>query len=175
MLGLIVRSLAAAHWSNRGRRSTSGPQLYLLGCRVRIRNAGDVAVAQLDKTSAFHCRYYSRGTPLDQPRRIGAADLMSVHLMLGTNMLRLLIATLIHAAVAFFFLDWSSRQAEGQIDKMLEAVLSTPGVEAPIPPAVVAGMDELLLHRYGTRDLDTRRQCARCRAGRDQLDGDGRF
>jgi hypothetical protein len=54
-------------------------------------------------------------------------------------MLRFLFATFIHAAAAFVFLDWSSRQAEGQIDKMLDAVFNTPGVEPPIPPVVIVG------------------------------------
>jgi hypothetical protein len=60
-------------------------------------------------------------------------------------MLRFLLATLINTAITWFFVDWSGRQAEGQIDKMLDAVFNTPGVEPPIPPAVLAGGGGLLV------------------------------
>lgn len=63
-------------------------------------------------------------------------------------MLRFLLATLINTAITWFFLAWSGRQAEGQIDKMLDAVFNTPGVEPPIPPAVLAGGVGLLLVQF---------------------------
>ena len=46
------------------------------------------------------------------------------------------------------YLEWSRRQAEGQIEKMQAAVFNSPGTEAPVPPAVaVAGLG--LLAGYG--------------------------
>jgi hypothetical protein len=44
-------------------------------------------------------------------------------------------------------LDWSRRQAESQIDKMQRSVFNTPGMEAPVPPVVMAG-GVLLLAGY---------------------------
>ena len=48
-----------------------------------------------------------------------------------------------------FYLVWSRRQIEGQIDKMQAAVFNSPGAEAPVPPTVVvAGLG--LLGGYAT-------------------------
>lgn len=43
------------------------------------------------------------------------------------------------------YLAWSRRQAEGQIDKMQRSVFNSPGMEAPVPPLVVAGGAGLLV------------------------------
>ena len=58
----------------------------------------------------------------------------------ATNpMLRFLSSTLYLAILLPFYLQWSGKQVEGQIDKMQEAAFNTPGAEAPITPAVVVG------------------------------------
>ena len=62
-------------------------------------------------------------------------------------MFRFLVSVLLNAVAWFVFLDWSWKQAEGQIDKMQAAAFNTPGAAAPIPPAVVGvGTGVLLGH-----------------------------
>ncbi len=53
-------------------------------------------------------------------------------------MLRFLIAFGYPIILVPFYLEWSRRQAEAQIDKMQRAVFNTPGSEAPVPPIVIA-------------------------------------
>lgn len=48
------------------------------------------------------------------------------------------------ASLLPLYLQWSKQQAEGQIDKMQEAVFNSPGAEATITPSVVTGGVTLL-------------------------------
>lgn len=43
------------------------------------------------------------------------------------------------------YLEWSRAQSESQIDKMQRSVFNSPGMEAPVPPAVVVGGALLLV------------------------------
>ena len=52
-------------------------------------------------------------------------------------MIRLLLSVVISATSWFEFLDWAWGETEGQIDKMQDAAFDTPGVESPVPPAVL--------------------------------------
>ncbi|MBX3001066.1 MAG: hypothetical protein KF893_21265 [Caldilineaceae bacterium] len=54
-------------------------------------------------------------------------------------MLNFLLSILFSAVSLSFFLGWARQRAEGQLDKMQDAVFNTPGVEAPVPPDVVLG------------------------------------
>jgi len=52
------------------------------------------------------------------------------------------------AAVLPIYLQWSRQQAEGQIDKMQEAVFNTPGAESAITPSIVIGGVTLLSSHF---------------------------
>ena len=52
-------------------------------------------------------------------------------------MFRLLAVLTYPIFVIPLYLDWSRRQAEGQIDKMQRSVFNSPGMEAPVPPPVL--------------------------------------
>jgi hypothetical protein len=54
-------------------------------------------------------------------------------------MIKFLLSLLYSATSLSFFLEWAQGRAEGQIDKMQDAVFNTPGAEAPVPPDVVLG------------------------------------
>ena len=54
-------------------------------------------------------------------------------------MFRFLLNTFLTALAVPFYLKWSRDQAEGQIDKMQQAVHGTPGAESPVTPAVLLG------------------------------------
>lgn len=54
-------------------------------------------------------------------------------------MLRFLLNIAYPILLTPLYLDWSRRQAEGQIDKMQRSVFNTPGAEAPLPSTVVIG------------------------------------
>jgi hypothetical protein len=54
-------------------------------------------------------------------------------------MIKFLLSLLYSALSLSFFLGWARQRAEGQIDKMQDAVFNTPGAEAPVPPDVVMG------------------------------------
>jgi hypothetical protein len=54
-------------------------------------------------------------------------------------MVRFLICLVYPALLLPLFLEWSQSQAEGQIDRMQQAVFNSPGMEAPVPPVVVIG------------------------------------
>lgn len=60
-------------------------------------------------------------------------------------MIRFLLCLLYPVLLIPLYLDWSRAQAEGQIDKMQQAVFNTPGSEAPLPPVVVVGGVGLLV------------------------------
>jgi hypothetical protein len=68
-------------------------------------------------------------------------------------MLRLLVAFAYPIFIVPFYLEWSRRQTESQIDKMQRAVFNTPGAEAPLPPLVVVGGALLLLGYWGLTRL----------------------
>jgi hypothetical protein len=68
-------------------------------------------------------------------------------------MLRLLITLGYPIVLVPFYLEWSRRQAEGQIDKMQAAVFNTPGAEAPVPSSVVVGGALLILSYWGVTRL----------------------
>ena len=59
-------------------------------------------------------------------------------------MFRFLLNTFVTALTVPFYLKWSRDQAEGQIDKMQQAVHGTPGAESPVTPAVLLGGAGLL-------------------------------
>jgi hypothetical protein len=52
---------------------------------------------------------------------------------------RFLLSTFVTALTVSFYLKWSRDQAEGQIDKMQQAVHGTPGAESPVTPVVLLG------------------------------------
>ena len=60
-------------------------------------------------------------------------------------MLRFLIVFAYPILLVPLYLEWSRRQAESQIDKMQRSVFNSPGMEAPVPPLVVAGGGLLLV------------------------------
>jgi hypothetical protein len=50
------------------------------------------------------------------------------------------LLSLLYSTVGLsFFWGWAQRRAEGQLDKMQDAVFNTPGAEAPVPPDVLLG------------------------------------
>jgi len=57
---------------------------------------------------------------------------------------RFLLSTFLTALAVPFYLKWSRDQAEGQIDKMQQAVHGTPGAESPVTPEVLLGGAGLL-------------------------------
>jgi hypothetical protein len=57
---------------------------------------------------------------------------------------RFLLNTFMTALTIPFYLKWSRDQAEGQIDKMQQAVHGTPGTESPVTPEVLLGGAGLL-------------------------------
>jgi UDP-N-acetylmuramyl pentapeptide phosphotransferase/UDP-N-acetylglucosamine-1-phosphate transferase len=57
---------------------------------------------------------------------------------------RFLLSTFLTALAVPFYLKWSRDQAEGQIDKMQQAVHDTPGAESPVTPEVLLGGAGLL-------------------------------
>ena len=62
-------------------------------------------------------------------------------------MFKFLTSTLTTAAALPLFLAWARGRAEGQIDKMQDAVFNTPGAESPVTPDVaVAGAGFLGAH-----------------------------
>ncbi|MCB0116137.1 MAG: hypothetical protein R2873_07460 [Caldilineaceae bacterium] len=62
-------------------------------------------------------------------------------------MFNFLTSTLATAAALQVFLPWARGRAEGQIDKMQDAVFNTPGAESPVTPDVaVAGVGFLGVH-----------------------------
>lgn len=67
-----------------------------------------------------------------------------VHVLLANPMLRLLISTLSIAFSTAWFLDWSKRYSDAQLDKMQQKVHFTPGSETLIPPMVVISSVALL-------------------------------
>lgn len=70
---------------------------------------------------------------------------------------RTFLATLINAALALTYLNWSREQAERQIDKMQANAFDTPGAESPVTPAVFGGGAALLLiHLINARLLHLR-------------------
>lgn len=54
-------------------------------------------------------------------------------------MLRFLISTFCTALLTQLYLRWGRQQAEAQIDQMQQSVFNTPGMGAPVPPAVLLG------------------------------------
>ena len=54
-------------------------------------------------------------------------------------MFRFLLTTFLTALAVPLYLKWSRDELETQIDKMQAAVHGTPGVEAPVPSAVLLG------------------------------------
>ena len=60
-------------------------------------------------------------------------------------MLRFLVTFAYPIFLIPLYLDWSRRQAEGQIDKMQRSVFNSPGMEAPVPPPVLVGGALLLM------------------------------
>jgi hypothetical protein len=60
-------------------------------------------------------------------------------------MLRFLVTFAYPIFLIPLYLDWSRRQAEGQIDKMQRSVFNSPGMEAPVPPTVLVGGALLLM------------------------------
>lgn len=60
-------------------------------------------------------------------------------------MLRFLVTFAYPIFLIPFYLDWSRRQTEGQIDKMQRSVFNSPGMEAPVPPPVLVGGALLLM------------------------------
>lgn len=52
------------------------------------------------------------------------------------------------AALLPLYLQWSKQQTERQIDKMQQAVFNSPGAEASITPAMVAGGVTLLSSHF---------------------------
>lgn len=63
-------------------------------------------------------------------------------------MLNFLLSLLYSAVSLSFFWEWAQGRAEGQIDKMQDAVFNTPGAEAPVPPDVVLGGVGLLATHF---------------------------
>jgi hypothetical protein len=60
-------------------------------------------------------------------------------------MMRFLICLAYPALLLPLYLAWSQSQAEGQIDRMQQAVFNSPGMEAPVPPVVMIGGVGLLV------------------------------
>ncbi len=72
-------------------------------------------------------------------------------------MLKFLISTLFTAILLPFYLFWGRIRSEAQIDKMQAAAFNSPGVEAPVPPAVMAaGLGVLGSHLAMGRALGLR-------------------
>lgn len=62
-------------------------------------------------------------------------------------MIRFIITFAYPILLVPLYLDWSRGQAESQIDKMQRSVFNSPGMEAPVPPRVLA-VGALLLVGY---------------------------
>ena len=72
-------------------------------------------------------------------------------------MFRFLLSIFLTALTVPFYLKWSRDQAEGQIDKMQQAVHGTPGAEAPVTPEVLlSGVALLAGHWLLSRMLGLR-------------------
>ncbi len=62
-------------------------------------------------------------------------------------MVKFILSTLATAAALPALLSWAQGRAEGQIDKMQDAVFNTPGAESPVTPDVaLAGVGFVSAH-----------------------------